>query len=656
MINIDNLKTTSILASFATLKSLSDEKKFENSYQLLKEFIIYIITTDPLYSFSAVEMKNKLKEHFFFLIPEAVIKTTLKNISGISLENGIYHVSMSKINSKSLFELKRKEADEYNSFIFKDLSNYVLSRTNFAPINEEILTKELINFLIDDSSLISSKYTDFIGEFILKNEHNKDIQDGLNRIREGSILYMGLSCNIRETGSITKPLTLYLGTEILFSLVGYNGDIYQQFANDFYEQVRVANSSGQKKITLSYFSDIKREIDDFFKTAEEIVDGKRQYLLDKPAMKAIINGCSTSADVEVKKSDFYYKLQYSYNIIEDYHNNYYDENYFATNLESFEYDEDDEDDDKNYKKETALKLISNINKLRNGNYYCNDLDSEHLIVTNTKVTLIMSNKQSNIIKNQESIDNVSNFAVSLDRITNLLWYKLGNSFSKKAFPSSVSALLKARVVLSSSIAKKAEKAFPEVKKQYEDGNLTADQVAARIITLRNKPNFPEDLKGDNIDEIMNFSTEYLSRYEENIKNTKTSLKEKEEFIATLEANSQKALSEKEATIASQKDIIKGKDDENAKLQDKIKEYERKEAEAAEKARKKKNIAIFFGKILLVFILVILSIFLENVYQSQITEHFSTAVGLISSGSLFQKDIKNIFKTKNKTILEQDKQN
>lgn len=195
-----------------------------------------------------------------------------------------------------------------------------------------------------------------------------------------------------------------------------------------------------------------------------------------------------------------------------------------------------------------------------------------------------------------------------------------------------------------------------MKKQYEDGNLTADQVAARIITLRNKPNFPEDLKGDNIDEIMNFSTEYLSRYEENIKNTKTSLKEKEEFIATLEANSQKALSEKEATIASQKDIIKGKDDENAKLQDKIKEYERKEAEAAEKARKKKNIAIFFGKILLVFILVILSIFLENVYQSQITEHFSTAVGLISSGSLFQKDIKNIFKTKNKTILEQDKQN
>lgn len=29
MINIDNLKTTSILASFATLKSLSDEKSLK---------------------------------------------------------------------------------------------------------------------------------------------------------------------------------------------------------------------------------------------------------------------------------------------------------------------------------------------------------------------------------------------------------------------------------------------------------------------------------------------------------------------------------------------------------------------------------------------------------------------------------------------------
>ena len=646
MLNTNNVKTASILASFATLKSLSDEKKFKNSYQLLREFIIYIITIESLYSFSAVEMKNKLKDHFGFLIPEAVIKTSLKTMDALSLEKGIYYVTMAKINSGLLFKVKKKEADEYNSCIIKYLYDYVLSRTNYASIDEETLTKDLINFLIDDTSSVSSKYTDLIGEFVLKNEHDKDIQDGLNRIREGSILYMGLSCNIREIGSITKPLTLYLGTEILFSLIGYNGEIYQQFANDFYEQIRVANSGAQKKIMLRYFSDIKREIDDFFKTAEEIVDGKRKYLLDKTAMKAIINGCKTSADVEVKKSDFYYNLQYSYGIIEDPHDDYYEENYFSSNLETSEYDEED---DKNEKKGIALKFISNINKLRNGKYYCNDIDSEYLIVTNTKITLLISKEQSDLIKKQEGLDNISNFAVSLDRITSLLWYKLESGFSKKEFPSSVNAILKARVVLSSSIAKKAEKAFSDVKKQYENGDLSKEQVAARIITLRNKPNFPEDLKADNIDEIMDFSPEYLSRYEEQIKNTKSTLKEREEFIVALEVDTKKALSEKEATIASQKDIIKEKDNENAKLLSKVKEYERQEAEKINKKEKRKNMIKYTGKflfkILLIIVLVVISIFIENVYQSKITEHLSSAVGLISASGLFYGDLKNIIKTR-----------
>ena len=119
---------------------------------------------------------------------------------------------------------------------------------------------------------------------------------------EDSILHMGLTHNIGETGSITKPLALYLGTEILFSLIGYNGEIFQQFAKDFYDQIRLANSGGQKKITLHYFSEIKKEIEEFFGIAGEIVEGKRPRLRDKPAMKAITDGCSTSSDVAVKQS------------------------------------------------------------------------------------------------------------------------------------------------------------------------------------------------------------------------------------------------------------------------------------------------------------------------------------------------------------------
>lgn len=145
-------------------------------------------------------------------------------------------------------------------------------------------------------------------------------------------------------------------------------------------------------------------------------------------MKAITDGCHTAADVDVKKSDFFHKLQYAFGITEDPQDNYYGEENFTSNLESFDYYDDD---DKRKKKETAVKLISHINKLRNGDRFHSDLDSEHIIVTNTKATLLISQELSEEIKTTEGLDKICNFAISLDRITSLIWYKLGNGFSQK---------------------------------------------------------------------------------------------------------------------------------------------------------------------------------------------------------------------------------
>lgn len=569
--------TSSALAAYATIKSLSDENKYQSPYQILREFIRHIIKEEALYSFSSAEMKNLLSDHFGFSIPEAVIRTSIKNMAGVSLDHGVYSVNNDELGTDSLFEDKKKEADEYESCIIRMLSEYISEKTGKTKIDENLLVRDLTWFLTDDCSH-TTQFTDLIGEFVLKNEHNQEIQTGLNKIREGSILYVGISHNIGELGSITKPLTLYLGTEILFSLAGYNGVIYQQLANDFYDQVRTANIGKSPKVTLRYFSDIKKEIDEFFGTASEIVEGKRSRLLDKPAMKAITDGCSTPADVAVKKADFYHLMQFSFGIQEDPHDDYYDEEYFSSNLESFEYEDEA---DKKKKKELAIKLISHINKLRGGNWYNGDIDSEHLIVTNTKATLLIAKEQVAKIKAAEGLEYLCNFAVSLEKITSLLWYKLGNGFNQKAYPNSISAVLKARIVLSASIAKKAEKAFSAVKKQFENHDLTEDQVAARIIMLRKKPTLPEDLQGDDIAEIMDFSPEYLSRYEEQFKQNQNELKEKDVLIETLKADSQKAISEKDATIASQEGIIKRKDDENTELRGKLEKYQRTDDENAE---------------------------------------------------------------------------
>ena len=96
------------MASFATLKSLSDVKKYQSPYQILREFINYIIVSDSLYSFSAVEMKNCLNSHFSFSIPEAVVKTALKNMPGANLTDGIYTISKADLRSDELFEKTKR--------------------------------------------------------------------------------------------------------------------------------------------------------------------------------------------------------------------------------------------------------------------------------------------------------------------------------------------------------------------------------------------------------------------------------------------------------------------------------------------------------------------------------------------------------------------
>ena len=217
-------------------------------------------------------------------------------------------------------------------------------------------------------------------------------------------------------------------------------------------------------------------------------------------------------------------------------------------------------------------------------HYNSDIDSEYLVVSNTGITLRISREQSDKIRKALNRD-VCNFAVSLDRITSLLWYKLGKGFGKGVYPTNVAAILKARIVLSSNIAHNAEKAFSIAKKQYENGELTEDQLSARIITLRNKPSLPEDLQGDDINEVMDFSPEYLSRYEEQVKNTQKSLEEKENIIKTLEENQR----EKET-------LIKEKDKKNAELQRELEGYKQKDLESKRKKERQKNICKFIWSI------------------------------------------------------------
>ncbi|MBQ7033674.1 MAG: hypothetical protein IJN25_08475 [Clostridia bacterium] len=604
-----NTKSTSILAAFSTLKALNDAKKYSNAYQLLTEFIQYIIYTDRLYSFTAVEMKKSLNRVFGFDVPEAVIKTASKILPYVIRENGTYKVDSEKVVVDKIFEKTKLLAENNNSGIIDTLVEYIKEKEPDKEIIIDEVIKDLIGFLIEEQQKASGQYTNLISEFILKHERDEKIQLALNSIREGSILYIGINYNINETGSLLKPITLYLGTEVLFSIAGFNGTIYKTLTEDFFVQVRNANINGEK-IFLRYFKDVKKEIDGFFGRAEMIVEGKEQSV-NTPAMKAIVNGCSTVSDIKIKKSDFYHSLQRHYGIIEDERDDYYSDEMKLYNLESMEYSDPQEQE--------GWKFVSHINKLRKGGIFRDNIEAEYLFITNTYNTLKISQKQVDKVKEENEVEFVSDYALSVDRMTNILWYKLGNGFGRKECPNNVNAILKARIVLASNIANNVEKIYRETNEQFKKGEITSEQLVARIITLRKKPLLPEDVEGDSIENSMDFSADFMSRFEEEINSNKIALREKDKELEQLEKQRQQQLSEKDKKIEQNEQLIRRQKEATAALESELATY-RKQDEIKKKRKERVCRIIKFGfnifwKIAALVIFTIIAFFLEEKYKT-----------------------------------------
>ncbi len=615
---------TSILASFSTMKSMVDAKQYQNQYQILAEFIQYVIVQNSLHSFTAVEMKNRLHEVFGFDVPEAVVRTAVRGLNFIKTENGIHHVEGQVLGNGDFFEEKKTLSESQSDEIISQLIEFANETGSSNIILTDVLTKEFIAYLLDDQQTTSSGiYTDLIGRFILKYETDEKIQSALMAIREGSILYIGLNHNINETGSLKKSLTLFLGTEVLFSLYGFNGEIYKDLALDLYKQIEVANGE-KKRVHLRFFSDIRKEIDGFFGSAEQIVDGKEK-LFDTVAMRAIINGCSTSGDVKVRKSDFFHTLQYQYGIIEDEKNDYYNTDDEMYNLEDLSADP---------QMHSSIKLISHINKLRKGKSFADILDSEYLIVTNSGNTLRASREQVKCVKKNNVFEEGSEYAISVERLTNILWYKMGNGLGGKEYPTNVNAVLKARLLLASKISQEISKLYTDTKSQFIAGEITEEQLVSRIITLRKKPTTPDELSHDTIDESLNFSIEYLARYEEEVGRSKEVLQEKDRLLKALHEENEMIRLQKDNVLAEKERQIQEQQTKTAILEAELAEYHRRDEEKeARRRRMKKSLRMIMGITLRLFVIAIIlvaTVYICGRIDSSITTAVSLFVGIIGS--------------------------
>lgn len=456
-----------------------------------------------------------------------------------------------------------------------------------------------------------NKYQEEISSFIIKKSDDKKITEYLNSVREGVILYTGLNYNIDEIGSLKKDLTLYLDMEVLFDIYGYNGEVFQSLALDLFKLARDANSK-EKRIRLRYFEETKTEIDLFFAKAEEIVKGK-VLLKDNVAMKAITNGCQDVSDISDRKADFYTKLRYSYGIIQDDRDSYYYKSDIAANLEWTFSEEEKKDQEVQF----AVKMISHINKLRNNKPFYEYTESEAIFITETRKIQEYSRKMVDLISNEiDSGKKMVGYAISMGMITNILWYKLSKGFGNNDFPQNINSVLKAKIVLSNLISQNVSKKFDECKKAYQKGELDEQQLAARLLALREKAVKPEDINTDNLEDSLNFDSKHIERFEAERELHKAQLRQNKEQLEDYQSEIEKL----KRTIQVEEALKKQQETESAATMEEkdatiqaqseeLKRYREKDLKKENRRKLIKKVGVFSKRICLrlIILLVIVAI-------------------------------------------------
>ena len=516
----------SIMASYATFKELYKSQKYKSPYQILSEFIKYIIISKSLYIFTVTDIQSCLNSEFGFNPPIAVIITALKSIPEVTRDHQTYKVS--ELQGNNDFQAYRQQAEEKSKSIADALIVYAEEK-KALNLDKNKLSQELIAFVLDEDG--DPQYQQIISSFVIANATDDGITTAISAIREGSILYLGLAFNISKFGSINQQITFFLDTEILFDIVGLNGVLFKALSDDFLGLVDVANKGG-KVITLKFFPKIEDDIEQFYSRAERIVSGRGEIIFN-PAMKDIVDGCKDVSDVSDKKVEFFRKLYVEHGIRKDDKANYYTDSDNAYNLEGLSLPGFSGTDAQNTE---GYMFCSHINKLRKGQQVTDYLSSKYLCITDTRRVLEISRAIVEHEKNSSTGERYCDYAVSLNYITNLLWYKLNRGFGSSTFPKNLDVVIKARTILSSYITQGIATTYKDICTKAAAGELTQEQAAARIVALKEKKTRPEDLDVGNIEEALNFTEGHFGQFEETIAQNRRLLLERDKTIEQLSGN------------------------------------------------------------------------------------------------------------------------
>lgn len=482
-----------LLASLAVFRELYNSEK--DIYDVISKFIEEVIIHKSIYSFEIVEMKNYLDDLFDFQLPDGIIKASSRRLGYIVVEHKKFIVDKSKLNETLQFSTNEDKNKSVYENILNRLIKYIENNKNIVVDTNEkkAIENEFSLFLLH--GMMNNGYSNLISKFIVSNNENENFNRDINLIKEGVILYTGLKYtpNITELGSWKSKMTIYLDVEILFHAVGYNGELFKKIFDDFHNLVNDINKK-QFLVSLRYFNETKREVENFFTKAEYIISGQDKLNSTITAMDSIVTGCNTKSDIVEKKIQFYDTLKRC-NILEDDYIVEYDEENYKYNIISSELEQDLRMKYSQHEIDYALKLLNNMS-IKRKEKSVNNFENigAILLSANSKILKIANNDN---IKEQGKVP----LATNIDFLTNKFWFKLNKGFGTNDYPKTFSIFTKAQIVLSSHINENLNNQFTKIQKNVKNNTLTEDLALKNLIFLKENVKKPEDITSESLDEV-----------------------------------------------------------------------------------------------------------------------------------------------------------
>lgn len=604
------MKTNNLLASVALFRHLYDHDGYNNIYDILYEFIRGAIIYESKITFTSDEIKELLKKVYDFDIPEGVIKTTIR----IRFEGKYTKIDNSYTFNPELkenFDKIEKELDQVNELndnLINDLYHYIAEKKGqvLTTAEKDKIFENFSHFAMDNG--YSDEYSELIGAFVVSRGHDSDFLCNLNSIKEGIILYQGISytADLNELGKWDTDLDIFLAPEHLFHALGYNGSLFQEIFMDLMNLVRDINQSNKagsknrtKKVRLFFLPETKAFVDSMFHRAEQIVAGKLILDRSKNAMEYIVRDARSISDVRKKQVNFYTQLRglgieeldidydpaknQMYNVVDQ-------KTIFDLAIEAKK-NKRPLDEDFCF---AQLSIFSKINYRRRGK---NNLPFEKIsdiYLTENSVSKYLAH--NNTVKFQP---NDTAFAKDIDFVVSRFWFKLKKGFKQanSSLPKSFDLVNKAKIIISSYTNNSISREYQRITNDLKKGKLTHEEVVLLNLELKSKTNVPEYVNETNIDDTLDFLRD--ENFIENVKRERDHIRKENERKDTIIAEQNSELLE-----------YKRKEEENRQRdeQDAKERFYRHQAAEAWKNHWKEgrmNFGVFFGILMLSIVIVVL---------------------------------------------------